>query len=92
MPLAKEVRTESEPLDSARTEVVQEDIRTGQQTPEDVAAALGLQIDRDRLLAAVEPDEMAGESADRMVVAAGEVTAVDALELDHPGAEVGEVS
>ena len=50
-------------------------------------------FERDRLLAAVAPDEVRGEATgtvDDVVVVAGEVTAVRVLHLDDAGAEVGQ--
>ncbi|CAM5654179.1 hypothetical protein SGLAM104S_05681 [Streptomyces glaucescens] len=44
------------------------------------------------ILAAVAPHEVRGQAAGGGVVATREVTAVDPLDLDHPGAEVGELT
>ena len=73
-------------------EVLEEDVGTVDQTPHDRNSLRGLEVDRDRLLAAVEPDEMRSGAVHDVVVAAGEVAAVDAFHLDHPRAEVGEVA
>src|SRR3954454_74322 len=88
---AQQVGTETEPLDRARAEVVQEDVRLLEQPVEHVTAPSALEVEGHRLLAAVEPDEVAAQPTHRMVVAAGEVTAVGAFELDDPGAEVGQM-
>ena len=48
-----------------------------------------LDVDNDRFLAAVEPDEIGALAFHGMVVVAREV-ALGALELDHAGAEIGE--
>ena len=60
---------------------------------QNVHACGRLEVQRDRFLAAVAPDEVRGETArsvDDVVVVAGEVTAVGVLHLDDAGAEVGE--
>ena len=51
-----------------------------------------LEIERQRFLRAIEPDEVARQSADGLVVAAREVPAVGPLDLDHARAEVGELA
>jgi hypothetical protein len=60
---------------------------------QDLHACRRLEVQRDRFLAAVAPDEVCGETAwpvDDVVVFAGEVTAVGVLHLDDAGTEVGE--
>ena len=60
---------------------------------EDVHACGRLEVQRDRFLAAVAPDEVRCETAwavDDVVVVAGEVAAVGVLHLDHASAEVGQ--
>ena len=48
-----------------------------------------LDVERDRLLAAVEPDEIGAVAVHHMIVAAREI-AFAALDLDHPRAGIGE--
>src|SRR3954469_19208305 len=71
---------EAESLDGTRSEVVKEDVGAVEQPRQHLTSGVGLQVERDRLLAAVEPDEVAREPADSVVVAACEVAAVDAFE------------
>lgn len=58
---------------------------------DDVEPARVLQIEGDGLLAPVAPHEMRGQALGRGVVATREVPAVDPLDLDDPGAEIGEL-
>src|SRR5207302_10478893 len=51
----------------------------------------GFHVERDGLLAPVQPHEMRTHPAYRAVVGAREVAPVDALDLDHSRAEVGEM-
>src|SRR3954452_20416468 len=51
------------------------------------------EVERDRFLAAIAPDEVRGEATwpiDDVVVVTGEVTAVGVLHLDDPSTEVRE--
>ena len=61
----------------------------GEQPLEQRAVPARLDVEDDRLLAAVEPGEVGALAAGRGVVVPGEVAAV-ALDLDHAGAGVGE--
>src|SRR5688500_12763306 len=83
---------ETETFGRAGCEVLHEDVGTSHEATDDTASLVRLEVDGDRLLAPVEPDEVRSGAVDDVVVPAGEVTAVDALHLDHPGAEVGEVA
>src|SRR5699024_11869757 len=49
------------------------------------------EVERQTLLVAVDPHEMAGEPVDRRVVSAGEVTDFWTFDLDDSGAEVGQL-
>ena len=51
-----------------------------------------LEVELDALLAAVQPDEVAGLAVHGPVVAAGEVAGAGPLDLDHARAEVGELA
>ena len=50
-----------------------------------------LEIEGERLLAPVEPDEIGREALDRGVVGAGEVAPAGPLDLDDFGAEIGQM-
>src|SRR5439155_12987930 len=50
-----------------------------------------LDVELDRLLAPVEPDEHARQAGHLRVVVAGEVAGGGPLDLDDPGAEVGQL-
>jgi hypothetical protein len=82
---------QSQPLGRPGREVLHEDIRLRRQALHDRASLAGLQVDGDRLLAPVEPDEVRAGAVDHVVVAAREIASVDPLHLDHPGAEVRQV-
>ena len=51
-----------------------------------------LEIERQRFLRPVDPDEVTGQALDRAVVAAREVAAARPLDLDDPRAEIGELA
>ena len=86
------VGAETQTLDGPGREVLQEDVRAVDQAADDLAALRGLEVDGERFLAAVEPDEVRAGAVDDVVVAAREVAAVDAFHLDDAGPEVGEVA
>ena len=76
----------------SRREIGDERICAVEQPMEDVHTHVRLQVQCDRFLAPVAPDEVRGEatgSVDDVVVVAGEVTAVGVLHLDHARAQVG---
>src|SRR5581483_9433416 len=50
-----------------------------------------LGVEGDRLLAPVQPDEVAGLAAHGRVVSAGEVAGSRPLALDHPGPQVSQL-
>jgi hypothetical protein len=62
------------------------------QAGQDGPARAGLQVQGQRLLAAVEPDEVAGQALDRLVVVPGEVASPRPLDLDDPRSQVGELT
>ena len=64
--LAKVGGGESEPVDRARAQVVEEHVRAGNQLRQHSPTAFVLQVDGDRFLAAVEPDEVARHAVDRV--------------------------
>ncbi len=92
VPLPQGLCAEAEPPGRARREVLHEDVGPLDEAAQDLLGAVLLQIQRQGLLGAVEPDEVAGEAFHRPVVSAGEVPHFGALDLDHAGAEVGELA
>lgn len=89
---AQRGRVQAEPRRRTLREVLHEDIRVRDETVYDVEAARVLEVEGDGLLAPVAPHEVRGETGRRGVVAPGEVPAVEPLDLDHAGAEVGELA
>jgi hypothetical protein len=86
---------EPEPLGGTRCEVLHEHVGPGEQPAHDPGAAgagIGLEVERKALLRPVEPHEVAGLAADGGVVGAGEVPVARPLDLDHAGAELGELA
>ncbi len=75
-----------------RARFCDEDVGTGEQSLQDVPSLGRLQVQGQGLLGAVEPYEVAGLAVHGGVVATGEVAASRALHLDHPGAEVGQLT
>ena len=62
-----------------------------EQAREHLRALRPLEIERQRFLRSIQPDEVAREALDAGVVAAREVAAVGPLDLDHARAEVGKL-
>ena len=81
-----------EAFGSRRREVLYDDVGACDQPLERVPALVGLQVERDALLAAVQPDEVARLPLHGRVVPAREVALPRPLDLDHPGAEVGQLA
>ena len=90
-PGAQRPGVEPEPVRRAGREVLHEDVRPVDQLRHHLARLGTLEIEGQRLLRAVEPDEVARQPLDRRVVAAGEVADDGALHLDDPRPEVGEL-
>ena len=91
MPVAQDRRGRAQPIGRARRQVLHEDVGAREQPREDAGRFRPLQVQRQRLLRPVQPDEVAREPLDGRVVAAREVAAVGPLDLDHARAEVGEL-
>src|SRR4029077_12490140 len=72
-------------------QVLHKHIGARDQARHDLPRLGALEIERDRLLRPVEPDEMAGEAANGRVVAAREIARARALALDHARAELSEL-
>ncbi len=80
-----------EPLGGARRKVLHEHIRARQEAREHLRALRPLEIERERLLRSIQPDEVAREALDAGVVSAREIAAVGPLDLDDTRAEVGKL-
>ena len=85
--LAQPFAREAELVHRAGLEILQQHVGAGDQRLELLAAALGGEIDGNRLLAAVEPDKIAALTLGGLVVTAGEI-ALGALDLDDGGAGI----
>jgi hypothetical protein len=73
----------------ARDEVLDEDVGARYQAAQQCLVTVGLEIERDRLLAAVEPDEIGALAMDGGIVGAGEI-ALGPLDLDDTGPGIGQ--
>ena len=89
---AQSRRVESEAFHDAGRAVLHEHVGLRDHPECDLTAPVGFQVDADRFLAPVEPHEVRRQPVHGGVVVAREVALAGALELDHPGAEVGEVT
>jgi hypothetical protein len=87
--LAQSHSTQAQPRRGARRQVLQEDVGAHQHALDQRHLVGVLEVERDRLLAAVDPHPVRRFAVHRAVVAAGEV-AFGALDLDHPRAGVGQ--
>ena len=85
--LAQILRCEAEARDGAGRQILNEDIGLGDHAAQDGLVALLRQIETDRLLAAIEPDEISALSVDVVIVATGEIT-LRPFHLDHPRAGI----
>ena len=86
------VCAEAEASGRAGGQVLDEDVGPGHEAAQDLFGLVLPQVQGQRLLGAVEPDEVAGHALDRFVVTPGEVPYAGALDLDDPRAEVGELA
>ena len=84
--------SEAEPLERSRAQIREEHIRAIDELLENAPSFLGLQIERERFLRPIQPDEVARHSANRLVVVAGEVTRSGTLDLDDASPEVRELA
>src|SRR5690606_5445550 len=87
--LAQALRAEARALRRTDREVLDPDVRLRQQPVQQGGVGRVLDVDGERLLAPVQPDEIGAEAVDIVVVIPGEV-AVLPLQLDHARARVGE--
>ncbi|CAH0301155.1 hypothetical protein SRABI70_04374 [Pseudomonas sp. Bi70] len=76
----------------ARREVLHQHVGLGQQVVEHLTGTVLFEVEGQAFLGAVGPHEVRGQTIDPLVVTAGEVAAAGALDLDHPGAHVGELT
>ena len=89
MALAQVVGAEARAGGRARRQVLDEHVGPRQDAMQQRRVVRLLDVGDQALLAAVEPDEIAGQALAAVVVAAREV-ALGALDLDHPRAGVGQ--
>jgi len=76
----------------AGCEVLHEYVGLGQQGIEDAVGGLLLEVEGQAFLGAVGPHEVRGQAVDALVVATGKVAAARAFDLDHAGAQVGQLA
>ena len=91
-PRGQRVEAEAEPLRRAGGEVLHQDVGAIDELPEDRPCLRVLEVEGHALLRPVAPEEVRRLPVDALVVGAREVAAARALDLDHPGAEVGELA
>ena len=91
VPGAELVGAQAQPLGRAGREVLHEDVGPVQQGGQRRLAVGALHVELHRFLAPVQPHEVARLAEHGPVVAAGEVAGARPLDLDDPGAEVGEL-
>ncbi len=73
------------------SEILDEHVALRNQGAQDLDGFGLLEIEGERLLAPVEPDEIGREALHGGVVGAGEIAAAGALDLDDFGAEIGQM-
>ena len=78
-------------LGGARPLVVDEHVGTIEQRVECRAVALGLEVEHDAPLAAIQPHEVGAEAVDGRVVGAREITRAGSFDLDDVRAKVGQM-
>ncbi|MNY51822.1 hypothetical protein D3C86_1874440 [compost metagenome] len=76
----------------ARREVLHQHVGLPQQLVQHRLRLGVLEVQGQALLGAVGPDEMRGHAAHALVVATGEIAGAWALDLDHAGAQVGQLA
>ena len=81
---------EAHPGQHARAVVLDQHVRLAQQVGQDRLALIGVEIEGDRLLVAIELGEVPAEAVPDRALAAHRIAAPGRLDLDHLGAEVGE--
>ena len=81
---------EAESGGGTRRQIGHQHVGAVEQPVQKFQALRRLQVEGDRLLAAVHPNKMRRKTVDDIVIVPGEITALRVLDLDHPGPEVGE--
>ena len=81
---------EPQPLCDAMAEVLDDDIRLAHQVDGDAPSRIGLQVDRDAFLIAVERQEVMALAVDERMVVPGGVGAFEVFDPDDVSAEVAE--
>src|SRR5215208_4020749 len=92
MPLPQDLCAEAEPPGRARREVLDEDVGPFDNAGQYLFGPVLLEIQGQRLLGAVEPDEVACKALYGSVVSAGEVPHFWTFDLYDARAEVGELA
>ena len=82
----------AQPRGGAGGEILQQHVGAGEQFGQDLAAGGVFHVQCYAAFAAVEPNEVAANPVDVIVVVAGEIAAAGPLDLDHIGAKIGEVT
>ena len=88
---AQPLIVEAQPLHCARRQVLNKNVCLLQQLAQNLLATGRLQIQRNRLLRAVRPREVAAQTPRRRVIMPREITVARPLHLDHPRAQVGQM-
>ena len=89
--LTQRLPGEPEPIDDARTEILDEDVDAGHQIGEDLLPLVALHVEGDAAFVAVEHREIQAVGTwDVAKLTAGDVSAVRGLQLDDVRAEPGE--
>jgi len=91
MPRRERREVEPQSCCRARGEVLHEDVGGRDQLRQSLPRLGVLEVERDALFAAIQPDEVRGEPMHRLVVAASEIACPGPFDLDHPRAVIGEV-
>src|SRR5256885_7287559 len=81
---------ESEPVHYARAVILDEDVRVGNETAQDVGTRLLLQVDDEALLVAVDAEEIVALARDKGRKMPRLVAEPRRLDLQHLGAEIAE--
>src|SRR5699024_3006 len=84
--------SKAEPFSGSGGEVLDEDIGRGDELVENLQPLGLLEVEGKALLVAIDPHKVARQPIDRGVIAAGEVAAPRAFDLDDSGAEVSQLS
>ena len=85
-------RSQPETIRCSRRQILHEHVGAAEQAREHVSRLVALQIERQRFLPSIQPDEMTRQPAHRRVVRAGEVARAGALDFDHARAEIGQLT